>query len=149
MSKTPALDVLIEVTNEAVDEAAKAMQQAAMERDKAKEQLEMLHAYRLDYAQRLLESSEHGVTASNYLNFRRFLATLDDAIAQQNNIVAQSESRLEAGRQQWYAEKRRLNAYEALDTRQRRQHAQREARREQRASDEIAANLYRRSHGSY
>lgn len=149
MSKTPALNVLIDVANEAVDEAARAMKTAAMERDKAKEQLEMLHAYRLDYAQRLLENTGSGVTASNYLNFRRFLATLDDAIAQQNTIVAQSESRLEAGRQQWYAEKRRLSAFEALDTRQRQQLARREARREQRASDEIAANYYRRSRGSH
>ncbi len=149
MSRIPALNVLIEVTNKAVDEAAKAMQQAASERDKAQQQLEMLHSYRLDYAQRLQQTAEGGVTASNYLNFRRFLTTLDDAISQQNSIVAQSESRLEAGRQQWYAEKRRLSAYEALQTRQQQQHAQREARREQRASDEIAANLYRRGYGKH
>jgi flagellar FliJ protein len=144
MSRTPALNVLIDVTNNAVDEAAKSMRQAANERDKAQEQLEMLHSYRLDYAQRLVETGENGLTASNYLNFRRFLSTLDDAISQQNSIVAQSESRLEAGRQQWYAEKRRLSAYEALHTRQRLEMARHEARREQRASDEIAANLFRR-----
>jgi len=149
MSRTPALNVLIDVANEAVDEAAKSLQKAASEREQAQEQLEMLNSYRLDYAQRLLDSAEEGLTASNYLNFRRFLSTLDDAISQQNSIVTQSESRLEAGRQQWYAEKRRLSAYEALNTRQRQQHALREARREQRASDEIAANLYRRSAGKH
>lgn len=149
MSKTPALKVLIDVTNEAVDEAAKIMQQAASERDKAQQQLDMLHSYRLDYAQRLQQTAEGGVTASNYLNFRRFLTTLDEAISQQNSIVAQSESRLEAGRQQWYAEKRRLSAYEALQTRQRLQYARQEARREQRASDEIAANLFRRGYGKH
>lgn len=144
MSKKPSLDLLIDVTNEAVDEAAKSLQQAATDRDQAQEQLDMLHTYRLDYAQRLLETTETGVTASNYLNFRRFLNTLDDAILQQNNVVAQSESRLEAGRQQWQAEKQRLGAYEALQARQRQQQALREARREQRASDEIAANIFRR-----
>ncbi len=149
MAKTPALNVLIDVTNEAVDVAAKSMQRAAADRDKAQEQLEMLHSYRLDYAQRLQDSAEGGVTASNYLNFRRFLNTLDDAISQQNGIVAQSESRLETGRQQWVAEKRRLSAFEALHTRQRQQQALLEARREQRASDEIAANLFRRSHSQH
>jgi len=149
MSKKPALNVLIDVTADAVEEAAKAMKKTADERDKAREQLDMLHSYRLDYAQRLLESAEDGLTASNYLNFRRFLATLDDAISQQNSIVAQSESRLEADRQQWYAEKRRLGAYEALHTRQRQQHALHEARREQRANDEIAANLFRRGYGKH
>ena len=146
MSKNPSLNLLIDVTHEAVDEAAKALQRAATDRSKAQEQLEMLHAYRLDYAQRLQESAEGGVTASNYLNFRRFLNTLDEAISQQNNIVAQSESRLAAGRLQWQAEKQRLSAYEALQTRQRQQQAVHEARREQRASDEIAANLFRRSY---
>ncbi len=146
MSRKPSLDLLINVTNEAVDDAAKLMQRAATERGKAQEQLEMLHAYRLDYAQRLQESAEGGVTASNYLNFRRFLNTLDEAISQQNNIVAQSESRLAAGRLQWQAEKQRLGAYEALQTRQRREQALLEARREQRVSDEIAANLFRRAY---
>lgn len=145
MSKKPSLDLLINVTHDAVDDAAKLMQRAATERGKAQEQLEMLHAYRLDYAQRLQESAEGGVTASNYLNFRRFLNTLDEAISQQNNIVAQSESRLAAGRLQWQAEKQRLGAYETLQTRQRQQQALLEARREQRVSDEIGANQFRRS----
>lgn len=146
MSKNPSLNLLIDVTHEAVDEAAKALQRAANDRSKAQEQLEMLHAYRLDYAQRLQESAEGGVTASNYLNFHRFLHTLDDAISQQNNIVAQTETRLAAGRQQWQAERQRLGAYETLQSRQRQQQALFEAKREQRVSDEIAANLYRRHH---
>lgn len=149
MSKKPSLDLLINVTSDAVDEAAKVLQKAASERAKAQEQLDMLHTYRLDYAQRLQETTEGGVTASNYLNFRRFLNTLDEAISQQNNIVAKSESQLAAGRQQWQSEKQRLGAYEALQTRQRQQQVLREARREQRVSDEIAANLFRRSNGKH
>ena len=143
------MNLLIDVASEAVDAAARTMQQAAKERDNAKEQLELLHSYRLDYAQRLVHSGEGGLTATNYLNFQRFLATLDDAISQQNSIVAHSESRLEKGRQQWYEEKRRLGAFETLQTRQIQQLAAREARREQRASDEIAANLYRRNQGKH
>lgn len=146
MSKAPSLDLLINVTHEAVDEAAKRVQQAARARTRAQEQLETLHAYRLDYAQRLQERGQNGLTASNYLNFHRFLNTLDEAISQQNTIVAQSESRLVAGRQQWQAERQRLGAFEALQSRQKQQQALREAKREQRASDEIAANLYRRIH---
>ncbi len=145
MTKSPSLDLLIDVTHEAVDEAAKRVQQAAEARTKAQEQLETLHAYRLDYAQRLQESGRGGLTASNYLNFHRFLNTLDEAISQQNNIVAQTESRLAAGRQQWLAERQKLGAFEALQNRQKQQQAMREAKREQRANDEIAANLFRRT----
>lgn len=149
MPKKPSLDLLVNAAHDAVDTAAKAVQQAANERSAAQEQLDMLHNYRLDYAQRLLESGQGGLTASNYLNFRRFLNTLDDAISQQNSIVAHSESQLAAGRQQWQAEKQRLGAFEALQNRQLQQQALKEARREQRASDEIAAHLFRRGKGNH
>src|SRR5690606_14519754 len=146
MSKAPSLDLLINVTHEAVDEAAKRVQQPPRARTRAQEQLEPLHAYRLDYAQRLQESGQNGLTASHYLNFHRFLNTLDEAISQQNTLLAHSESRLVGGRQQWQAGRQRLGAFEPLQSRQKQQQALREAKREQRASDEIAANLYRRIH---
>ena len=147
MTKPQTLNVLIDLTHDAVDEAARRMQQAQQEKDKAQKQLELLHSYRLDYAQRLQTSSQQGVPAAKYLNFQRFLTTLDEAISQQNQIVAQSELRLEAGRKQWAAEKRRLGAYETLDTRRREQQARQMARREQKANDEMASSLLRRKRG--
>jgi flagellar FliJ protein len=149
MASTSSLNILIDLAKDGAAEAGKQLQLLTTERSKAESQLSMLHDYRLDYAQRLQKATETGLSASNYHNFRQFIATLDEAISQQNNIVAQMDVRIEKGRQQWYAEKRRLSSFETLQSRQSRQQLARANRSEQLASDELSANLYRRAHHSH
>lgn len=149
MASTSSLNVLIDLAKDGANEAGKALQLLTTERNKAESQLSTLHDYRLDYAHRLQKATETGLSASNYHNFRQFIATLDEAISQQNSIVAQMDARIEKGRQQWYAEKRRLSSFEALQSRQTRQHNVRINRSEQLANDEISANLHRRAHHTY
>lgn len=139
------LAVLIELSRGRVEEAGRLLAELDAQRRQAQGQLDTLDGYRSDYARRLQASTRDGVTASNYHNFRRFIATLDEAISQQNKIIAQIDTRLDAGRQRWYAEKRRLSSYEALKARQDRQALYREQRLEQRLSDELSAGLHRRA----
>jgi len=144
MNHETPLDVLINLAQDKLDEAGRVLAELSAQRREAQGQLNTLDGYRGDYTRRLQDTTEGGVTASNYHNFRHFIATLDEAISQQNRIIAQIDTRIEAGRQQWHDEKRRLNSYETLKARQLRQLQVREQRREQRASDEAAADLYRR-----
>lgn len=146
MASASSLHTLIELTKEGADKIGKLLTQLTTERNNAESQLSTLHVYRLDYAERLQKSTENGLSASNYHNFRQFIATLDEAISQQNKVVAQMDAQIEQGRQQWYAEKRRLSSFEALQTRQARTQFLRNNRLEQLASDEVSANLYRRTH---
>jgi flagellar FliJ protein len=143
-TESSSLPTLIDLAKTNADDAAKVLQKLAQERRNAETQLQALHDYRLDYAQRLQQATESGLSASNYHNFRQFIATLDQAISQQNKVVAQLDEKIEAGRQHWYAEKRRLSSYEALQTRYTKQRAVHENRKEQLASDETSAALYRR-----
>lgn len=149
MASASSLTILIDLAKEGADKAGKQLQLLTTERHKAETQLSTLQVYRLDYAQRLQKATETGLSTSNYHNFRQFIATLDEAISQQNSIVMQMDARIEQGRQQWYAEKRRLSSFEALQTRQARQQVVRSNRIEQLASDEISANLYRRAQHSH
>jgi flagellar FliJ protein len=144
MAPETPLDVLIGLSQDKLDAAGQVLAELGNERRQAQGQLTTLDGYRADYTRRLQSTTEGGVTASNYHNFRQFIATLDEAISQQNRIIAQIDTRLDAGRRQWHDEKRRLNSYETLKARQIRQFQYHEQRREQRASDEAAANLYRR-----
>ena len=146
MAKDPSssLPILIDLAKGSADKAGKVLQLLTAERNNAESQLSALQVYRQDYAERMQKPTESGLSASNYHNFRQFIATLDDAISQQNKIVAQINGKLEEGRQYWYAEKRRLNSYEALQTRQARQRLARENRAEQSAADEMSAAMYRR-----
>ena len=143
MPHETSLDVLIGLAHDKLEQAGRALSDLDVQRRQAQHQLSTLDDYRTDYTQRLQITTESGLTASNYHNFRQFIATLDDAISQQNRIIAQIDSRLEAGRRQWQDEKRRLNSYETLKARQLRQFRHHEQRLEQRASDEAAATLYR------
>jgi flagellar protein FliJ len=144
MAKITSLPTLIDLAKDGVDTAGKLLRQLTAERSNAEQQLSMLQTYRQDYAERLQKATESGLSASNYHNFRQFIATLDEAISQQNRVVTQIATKLEAGRQQWHAEKRRLSSYEALQAREARQQAVRDNRTEQIASDEISATMYRR-----
>uniref|UniRef100_UPI0033427BF1 flagellar export protein FliJ n=1 Tax=Castellaniella defragrans TaxID=75697 RepID=UPI0033427BF1 len=143
------LAVLIELSRNKVEEAGQLLAELSTQRHQAQGQLDTLDGYRADYAGRLQTSTRDGLSASNYHNFRRFIATLDEAISQQNKIIAQIDTRLDAGRRQWYAEKRRLSSYEALKARQDRQTRYREQRIDQRLSDELSASLHRRTQHSY
>lgn len=138
MGKSRTLNMLVDLARNDTDEAARELAQLFKSRQEAEQQLEALHSYRLDYAERLQQVSKTGLTASNYHNFRQFIATLDEAISQQNKILEQLDARLQQGRDSWQAEKRRLSSFETLQTRQLRQQAVLESRREQRLSDEIS-----------
>ena len=145
MASPSSLDTLIELAQNNADQAAKQLQQLNGTRRDAEQQLNMLKTYRQDYAERLQKATEDGISASNYHNFRQFIATLDEAIAQQNKVLVQIGAKLESGRQSWYDEKRRLNSYATLLSRQAQQRTIRDNRKEQRDNDEISARQLRRS----
>ncbi|AEC19325.1 flagellar protein FliJ [Pusillimonas sp. T7-7] len=141
--------MLIDLARDGANQAGKQLQALTSERASADQQLSMLLVYRQDYAERLSKAAEIGLSASNYHNFRQFIATLDEAITQQNRVVAQIDARIEQGRRHWHAEKRRVSSFEALQSRERQQQLVRENRAEQLASDEISANLFRRARQSH
>ncbi|MDN5844212.1 MAG: flagellar export protein FliJ [Alcaligenaceae bacterium] len=145
MAHESPLPMLINLAQDKVEEAGRTLHELSSQRTHAQSQLSVLDTYRSDYTQRLQQTTEGGVSASNYHNFRRFIATLDEAISQQNRVVAQIDARIQAGQQEWYAEKRRLSSFETLKARQDHQLRHHEQRLEQRASDEASANLHRRA----
>lgn len=143
MTKPSPLNTLIDLARNDTDEAARKLAELAKGRRDAEAQLQALHGYRLDYAERLQKVSQSGLSASNYHNFRQFIATLDEAISQQNRILEQIDARMQNGRDAWQAEKKRLSSFETLQTRQLRQQTVLETRREQRMNDEMAARGFR------
>lgn len=145
MSREAPLDILINLAQDKLDEAGRSLAELSNQRRNAQGQLDTLDNYRIDYTEKLQTTTANGVSSANYHNFRRFIGTLDEAISQQNNIIAQIDINLADSRKRWHEEKRRLNSYETLKARQQRQLEYAEQRREQRASDEISAGIYRRN----
>lgn len=140
-SKLP-LDTLTELARNKTDDAARQLGVLQNAQVTAREKLELLLQYRQDYSEQLQLLMQNGLPSAQWHNYRNFLATLDGAIRQQQAIVAQAASRLDLGRSEWQHHKRRLNSFDALAERLRRQELAAGAKREQRDSDERAARRF-------
>lgn len=140
-----SFNTLIELTQKNVDEAGAQLGKLVQERRNAGQQLDMLKEYRQDYANRLNSAGQTGITASNYHNFTRFLATLDDAIVQQTRLMTHMDHNISVSKENWRSQQQRLHSYETLQTRRIQQHIALENRREQRLTDELSAAMHRRS----
>lgn len=146
MAQLSALDTLIELATQQSDEAAKRLGKAVKAGDDAQQKLQLLMQYRDDYAARLRSSAATGLTASGYRNFQMFLDKLDDAIASQQRVVQDSQRRVSNERTAWQSSERKRLSYDTLATRAMSAQLLKQARREQKQTDEFAARalLYKR-----
>ena len=138
MSKPGNLDVLCKLTQQQLGDAAKLLRTHTQKLQQATQQLQQLLDYRNDYQQRAQQSLNSGVSASNYRNFVHFLDTLDQAISLQNKAIHQLDEAVAQARHHWHSKKRRLDAYEALQSRRAQAAQLLDKQREQRLSDERA-----------
>ena len=143
-----SMKTLIALAQEDLDNQTQRLQRLNTDKTNAQNQLVALQQYREDYSNRLLQSSQTGVSVANYHNFYRFIGTLDQAISQQNSLIAQLDAKIKTQQQHWLAAKQRLNAYQTLQERRDSEQAQRALRQEQRQNDEISAAMHYRLHHS-
>ena len=150
MSKKLPLDTLTELARTQKEEAARRLGALQSAQVSAHQKLDLLLQYRQDYSHQLQMLMESGLPASQWRNYRNFLSTLDGAIEQQRAIAVQANVRLDHGRGDWQHHARRLNSFDTLADRLRRQEAMSQAKREQRDSDERAARKFidRAAHSS-
>lgn len=139
-----ALATLIQLAQDAEDEARRALGLAVTQGQGAQRQLESLQQYREDYRERLHDERQKGIRAANYRNFTRFLATLEEAIVQQTKVVDQQQRAIEESTLHWQSKRRKRHAYEALAERQAQAQRLKEDRNEQRLMDEFAMQAHRR-----
>lgn len=136
------LEMLTDLARTQTDESAKRLGLLQSAQLTASQKLELLMKYRQDYALQLQALMSEGLATAKLRNYQAFLLTLDGAIDQQRAIVAQAVTRLDHGRDDWRNNKRRLNSFDTLAERVRRQELMAQAKREQRESDERAARKF-------
>ncbi len=107
----------------------------------ASRKLELLLQYRRDYGEQLQAMMLQGLDCAQLRNYQDFLGALDAGVEEQRIAASQAEARLDRGRSDWQQQHRRLNAFETLAERLRRQATITQGRREQRANDEQAARM--------
>jgi len=143
MTQPSPLQTLIELAQDEVDAAAQKLGRAQRERTEVEKQLDALVTYRGEYHTRFNEAARQGMDAGSVRNFQAFITTLDQAIDQQQRLLTQATARVEAAKPEWQRSKQKLGSFEVLQSRQDEVAARKEARREQRDTDEYSARIMR------
>jgi flagellar FliJ protein len=143
--KTP-LHTLQELAHSRVDEATRRLGELMAGEQAVEVKLKMLQDYRKEYSSRFMESARGGIDPNAWRNYSNFLGKLDEAISSQEVMLRQSRQATAHGQQNWVAENTRAKAFDTLSARHEKQAAAREAKSEQRQSDEHAIKNYRSPH---
>lgn len=130
------------------DEAALAIGAAVERLRLARERHVQIEQYRAEYRVRLETNGRQGMAIHQWTDYQQFLAKLNTAVEQQFHEIKRCENLLEHAKSVWVEREKEVKAFETLQERHEEREQKREARVEQKMSDEWAANLHRlrRSH---
>lgn len=143
MSESFPLQPLLDLANNRMDEAARKLGELIASEHAVEEKLALLVDYRKEYHARFVEAVRNGIGPDAWRNFSAFLGKLDDAIAQQEKAVSVSRQRTEQGQQAWVDQRNKVKAFDTLSHRHQSLQARKEAKQEQRLTDEHAAKQFR------
>ena len=143
MSESFPLQPLLDLANNRMDEAARKLGELIASEHAVEEKLALLVDYRKEYHARFVEAVRNGIGPDAWRNFSAFLGKLDDAIAHQERAVSVSRQRTEQGQQAWVDQRNKVKAFDTLSHRHQSLQARKEAKQEQRLTDEHAAKQFR------
>jgi flagellar FliJ protein len=95
-------------------EAAKALGAALQRLNDSKEQLQQLYSYREEYAQRLQQTGQQGMSAQKLNEYRHFITKVNAAIESQTAVVEQTQAALEEKKKFWFAKRGRSKAMDSV-----------------------------------
>ncbi|MFZ6658638.1 flagellar export protein FliJ [Undibacterium sp. TJN19] len=139
MTQKSPITTLIEIAEREVDDAAKLLGKAIRAHEDTEKKLSLLQQYRDDYAQRLQDGASKGLSISQYTNFLSFLEKLDSAIDGQKQVVKDAEHRIVMAKTAWQSTEKKRLSYDTLQTRAQNIVQKKEAKRDQKQTDEMAA----------
>ncbi|OWY39533.1 flagellar export protein FliJ [Xenophilus sp. AP218F] len=134
--------LLIRLTDDKQKAAAERMGLAQARLTEARSRLEQLDGFRAEYRHRLTAGASQGMGIAQYQDFRRFLTRLDDAMQQQQLEVERCMQRFLLEKQAWQQEYKKLKAYEKLLERESERALKKQARAQQKMTDEFATRRF-------
>lgn len=135
-----ALHTLVELAQKEVEAAAKQLGISIRHSNEANEQLTLLIQYRSDYELRLQSNAKQGLNVIQYANFQSFIIKLDQAIEGQKKIITDAEYKVEIAKRHWQEQEKKRLSYETIIKRHQRLAIKKEARRDQKQTDERATH---------
>lgn len=144
-----SLDTLVELAREARDQAGQTLAGEQRTASQVGQQLDSLHRYRQEYADKLNAAMRDGIDPATMRNYQQFLASLDDALVRARQALAAQQQRVERTRQHWQQQQQRLSSYDTLAERREAVRRRDEQRREQHVSDDLVNNRLVRQRSSH
>ncbi|ATM96312.1 flagellar biosynthesis chaperone [Yersinia frederiksenii] len=145
MKNQSPLVTLCELAQKAVEQASTQLGQARLSYQNAEQQLTMLLTYQDEYRVRLNDTLSNGMASSSWQNYQQFIQTLEQAIDQHRNQLAQWNVKVEQAVKHWQEKQQRLNAFETLQERAASTARLQENRLDQKLMDEFAQRASQRS----
>lgn len=145
MSARFPLQPVMDIAREGVDAATLALGQAMQRAIDADKQLKTLLEYREEYQSRFLTTVTTGIDPAAWHNFHLFMQKLDAGIDQARSHADGAREAAKKAQTHWQEQQRKLKAYNVLAERHDKEQQVHAAKREQRESDERAANSFIRT----
>ncbi|MFA3760669.1 flagellar export protein FliJ [Yersinia sp. 2544 StPb PI] len=145
MKSQSPLITLRDLAQKAVEQASTQLGQVRLSYQNAEQQLTMLLTYQDEYRVRLNDTLSNGMASSSWQNYQQFIQTLEQAIDQHRNQLAQWNVKVEQAVKHWQEKQQRLNAFETLNERAETTLRLQESRLDQKLMDEFAQRASQRS----
>ncbi|ALM54236.1 flagellar export protein FliJ [Halomonas huangheensis] len=137
MTASSPLDTLLDLARTSRDQAGQRLAGSLDTEQQVSRQLESLENYRHEYAARLSDAMRQGVDPATLHNTQRFLASLDNALTNARQTLAEQHQKVQQAQHDWQQEQQRVRAYDTLTERRATAASRRAVRQEQRTSDEL------------
>ena len=134
-----SLQPLLDLMKKKNDEATRRLGQLIAAENNEKKRLQMLEDYRTEYAAKFVADSKVGLSQAMLLNYRDFLARIDEAIVAQTAAVQKSAENTERGKKEWQEQNTKMKAIDTLKGRFDQKNAYLENKREQKLLDEFSS----------
>jgi flagellar export protein FliJ len=142
--KRQPLKLVIEHYRRLRDDSVTVQARVQAELAAAERTLQTLENYRQEQFQRTRDARQDSVSTSQLLLQTRFTGKLDEAIALQQQRIAEIRHRIEGCRSQVLGHQQRLKAIETIEDQRQTRAEDKAARAEQSATDERAAQAHAR-----
>ncbi|CAH1195892.1 Flagellar protein fliJ [Candidatus Nitrotoga sp. BS] len=136
MTKIFSMQPLVHLAHQKNDDATRKFGQIIQQQQAAQTKLHTLEQYRKDYQTQLQQSVKNGITQISLRNFQDFIRRLDEAVAQQRDVIEQIRLSMNAGRNELANTQRKMKSFDTLAQRHLESEKKVEEKLEQRQQDE-------------
>lgn len=138
MTRSKRLQPVQRITEARERDAARLLGESQQQLQQLQQQLLELGRYREEYRSHYQQSGSAGFSAQKLQQMQAFLASLEQAITQQQQAVLKAEAHCEERKRLWFQARGRTQALEKVAGRYQEDEQQQQNRREQKESDEHA-----------